>query len=64
MCVCDRYSDTACVLHVLPVYYMYWCVCSPPPTEAVVLFDYEKMQDDEIDLKLGDIIQDVKQVSG
>ena len=31
-------------------------------TEAVVLFDYEKQQDDELSLKLGDIITDVKQV--
>ena len=31
-------------------------------TEAVVLFDYEKQEDDELSLKVGDIIQDVKQV--
>ena len=31
-------------------------------TEAVVLFDYEKQQDDELSLKFGDIITDVKQV--
>ena len=31
-------------------------------TEAVVLFDYEKQQDDELSLKVGDIITDVKQV--
>ena len=33
-------------------------------TEAVVLFDYEKQQDDELSLKVGDIITDVKQVCG
>ena len=31
-------------------------------TEAVVLFDYEKQEDDELSLKVGDIITDVKQV--
>ena len=31
-------------------------------TEAVVLFDYEKQEDDESSLKVGDIITDVKQV--
>ena len=31
-------------------------------TEAVVLFDYEKQQDDELSLKVGDVITDVKQV--
>ena len=31
-------------------------------TEAVVLFDYKKQQDDELSLKVGDIITDVKQV--
>ena len=31
-------------------------------TEAVVLFDYEKQQDDGLGLKVGDIITDVKQV--
>ena len=30
--------------------------------EAVVLFDYEKQQDDELSLKVGDIITDVEQV--
>ena len=30
--------------------------------EAVVLFDYEKQEDDELSLKVGDIITDVKQV--
>lgn len=33
-----------------------------PETEAVVTFEYGKQQEDEIDLKVGDIIQDVKQV--
>ena len=28
----------------------------------MVLFDYEKQQDDELSLKVGDIITDVKQV--
>ena len=31
-------------------------------TKAVVLFDYEKQEDDELSLKVGDIITDVKQV--
>ena len=31
-------------------------------TEAVVLFDYEKQEDDELSLKVGGIITDVKQV--
>ena len=31
-------------------------------TEAVVLFDYEKQQDDELSLKVEDVITDVKQV--
>ena len=30
--------------------------------EAVVVFDYEKQQDDELSLKVGDIITNVKQV--
>ena len=45
------------------------CLHSPSPnthmhtlTEAVVLFEYEKQQDDELSLKVGDIITDVKQV--
>lgn len=32
--------------------------------EAVVLFDYEKQQDDELDLTVGMTIQNVIQVSG
>ncbi len=44
------------------------CVLPPPPSttsaEAVVMFEYEKQLDDELDLKIGDIIQDVQQVSG
>ena len=31
-------------------------------SEAVVLFDYQKQQDDELSLKVGDVITDVKQV--
>ena len=31
-------------------------------TKAVVLYDYEKQEDDELSLKVGDIITDVKQV--
>ena len=30
--------------------------------EAVVVFDYEKAQDDELDLKVGQVIQDVVEV--
>ena len=30
--------------------------------EAVVLFDYDKQQDDELDLKVGMVIQNVTQV--
>ena len=30
--------------------------------EAVVLFDYEKQEPDELDLKVGELITDVKQV--
>lgn len=40
------------------------CNLSPLPslTEAVVEFEYEKQQDDELTLKIGDVIKDVKQV--
>ena len=40
------------------------CNLSPLPslTEAVVLFEYEKQQEDELTLKIGDVIKDVKQV--
>ena len=31
-------------------------------TEAVVLYDYEKQEDDELSLKVGDVITEVKQV--
>ena len=31
-------------------------------TEAVVLYDCEKQQDDQLSLKMGDIITDVRQV--
>ncbi len=37
---------------------------STTPAEAVVVFEYEKQLDDELDLKIGDIIQDVQRVSG
>ena len=40
--------------------------CNLPPlpslTEAVVLFEYEKQQDDELSFKPGEVITDVKQV--
>ena len=35
---------------------------SSPLMEAVVLFEYEKQQDDEHSLKVGEVILDVKQV--
>ena len=31
-------------------------------TEAVVLFDYEKQHHDELNLEVGDVITDIKQV--
>ena len=34
----------------------------PLTTEAVVLFDYMKKQDNELSLKMGDVITDVEQV--
>ena len=34
----------------------------PSLTEAVVMFEYEKQQDDELSMKVGEIITDVKQV--
>ncbi len=34
-----------------------------PPTEAVVVYDYQKQQDDEVDLVVGSVVLDVKQVS-
>ena len=40
--------------------------CNLPPlsslTEAVVLFEYEKQQDDELSMKVGEVITDVKEV--
>ncbi len=35
-----------------------WFVCS----DAEVLFDYDKMQDDELNLKVGQIIHNVEEV--
>ena len=35
---------------------------SPYFTEAVVLFEYEKQEEDELTLKVGEVILDVKQV--
>lgn len=37
-------------------------LCSVSGMEAVVLFDYEKQQDDELDLQVGMTIQNVIQV--
>jgi len=44
------------------------CVDPPPPplpthtTEAVVLFEFTKKHDDELSLKMGDVIANVEQV--
>lgn len=37
---------------------------SPPPVEAVVEFDYEAQQDDELSLTVGDIIVNIRRDDG
>ena len=37
-------------------------MCLQVEMEAVVLFDYEKQQDDELDLTVGELITNVRQV--
>ena len=32
-------------------------------TEAVVKFDYDKQQDDELTLRVGEVVENVRQVS-
>lgn len=36
----------------------------PPPVEAVVEFDYEAQQDDELSLTVGDIIVNIRRDDG
>ena len=48
---------------LLPLSLLFLLPHPPPPshthTEAVVLYDYEKQRDDELSLKMGDVILDV-----
>ena len=48
--------EVACIFHVC------YSGCVAVVMEAVVLFDYEKQQDDELDLAVGMTIQNVTQV--
>ena len=56
------YTGTVVSMEAAFIFHVCYSGCVAIVMEAVVLFDYEKQQDDELDLAVGMTIQNVIQV--